>query len=76
MNEVATFQVSTRVFMLLPYLLALNAPACAARLARVAAAMGKTAQAQAAINAVRHLNAKVGIPSRLSQVGVTDTFIP
>ena len=38
--------------------------------------MGEAAKAQAAIDAVRRLSAEVGIPPRLSHVGVTDTFIP
>jgi len=62
--------------ILLPYVLAFNTPACEAELARVAVAMGEMARAGAAIEAVRRLNAKVGIPSRLGEVGVADTFIP
>lgn len=62
--------------ILLPYVLAFNIPACEAGLARVAAAMGEKAKAQAAIDAVHRLITEVDIPSHLSQIGVTDTFIP
>lgn len=62
--------------LLLPHVLAFNLPACEDRLARVAVAMGGTATAQAAVDAVRRLNAEVGLPARLSEVGVTDTFLP
>jgi alcohol dehydrogenase class IV len=62
--------------ILLPYVLAFNAPACEAQLARVAEAMDESRTAESAIEAVRRLNAQVGIPPHLSQVGVTDTFIP
>lgn len=62
--------------ILLPYVLAYNAPACEKGLARVAEAMGEAAQPQAAIDAVRRLNVEVGIPAQLRQANVTDTFIP
>jgi len=62
--------------VLLPHVLAFNAPACHDQLARVALAMGEAATAQAAIDAVRRLNAEVGIPTGLSLVGVTNAFIP
>jgi len=62
--------------ILLPYVLAFNTPACEPRLARVAVAMGEKARAQAAIEAVRRLSAEVGIPQHLSEVGVTDVFVP
>lgn len=61
--------------ILLPYVLEFNAPTCEAGLGRAATAMGEKAQAQAAIDAVRRLSVEVGIPSRLSKVGVTDAFI-
>jgi alcohol dehydrogenase len=38
--------------------------------------MGAEATAPAAVDAVRRLNAQVGIPSRLSDAGVTAEFIP
>jgi alcohol dehydrogenase class IV len=62
--------------ILLPYVLAFNAPACEAELSRVATAMGQPARAQAAIDAVRRLSAEVAIPPHLSDVGVTEEFIP
>jgi len=62
--------------ILLPYVLAFNAPACKPGLARVAAAMGEPATAEAAIEAVRRLSADVGIPRRLSEVGVTEAYLP
>jgi alcohol dehydrogenase class IV len=62
--------------ILLPYVLAYNAPACEKGLARVAEAMGEAARPQAAIDAVRSLNVEVGIPAQLRQANVTDTFIP
>jgi alcohol dehydrogenase len=60
---------------LLPHVLAFNLPTCEDRLARVAVAMGEVDNAQAAVDAVRRLNAQVGIPGRLSELGVTETFI-
>lgn len=62
--------------ILLPYVLAFNAPTCEAGLARIAQAMGQPARPQAAIEAVRRLSAEVGIPDKLSQVQVDETFIP
>jgi alcohol dehydrogenase class IV len=66
--------------ILLPYVLAFNLPACVGQLARVGAAMGiagsEDASAQGAVEAVRRLNAQVGIPPRLSDVGATENFIP
>ena len=61
--------------ILLPDVLAFNLPACEPQLARVAVAMGAEASAQAAVDAVRKLNRRVGIPCRLSDVGVTEEFI-
>jgi alcohol dehydrogenase class IV len=63
--------------ILLPYGLEYNLPACASRLADVAAALGvntggvddETA-AQACIAAVRQLARDCGLPARLSEVGV------
>jgi alcohol dehydrogenase class IV len=62
--------------ILLPHVLAFNLPACEPQLARVAVAMGAEASAQAAVEAVRELNRRVGIPSRLSDAGVTEESIP
>ncbi len=61
--------------ILLPYVLAFNAPACEAQLARVATALGEAPTADAATVAVRRLGAEAGIPARLGQVGVTGAFI-
>jgi len=62
--------------LLLPHVLAFNLPACENELARIAVAMGEVDKAQAAVDAVRRLNAEVGVPARLSDAGVTDAFIP
>ncbi len=62
--------------ILLPDVLAFNLPACETQLARVGAAMCAETSAQAAVEAVRQLNIRVGIPKRLSEVGVTEEFIP
>lgn len=62
--------------ILLPYVLAFNLPGCEAKLVRVAVAMDAEASAHAAVDAVRRLNTQVGIPSRLSDAGVTEEFIP
>ena len=62
--------------ILLPYVLAFDAPASEPQLTRIAAAMGEKADPQVAIEAVRRLGAAVGIPRRLSEVGVTEAFIP
>jgi alcohol dehydrogenase class IV len=62
--------------ILLPEVLAFNLPYCEPQLARVGAAMAAGPVAQAAVDAVRELNRQVGIPSRLSDVGVTEEFIP
>ena len=62
--------------ILLPYVMAYNTPACEASLARVAEALGEKPQPQAAIEAMRRLGSEVGIPARLSEVEVTDAFIP
>jgi alcohol dehydrogenase len=61
--------------LLLPYVLAFNLSSCEDRLARVAVAMGEADVAQAAVDAVRRLNAQVGIPAGLGELGVTETFI-
>jgi alcohol dehydrogenase class IV len=61
--------------VLLPHVLAFNLPTCEDQLARVAVAMGEVDKAHAAVDAVRRLNTQVGIPGRLSELGVTETFI-
>ncbi|HLC04034.1 MAG TPA: iron-containing alcohol dehydrogenase, partial [Anaerolineales bacterium] len=60
----------------LPKVLAFNAPCCESQLGRVAEAMGVMPDAGNAIQAVAALSAEVGIPARLSEVGVTEQFIP
>lgn len=62
--------------LLLPDVLIFNAPACAPALARVARAMGKGNQPEAAIKAVQQLNATLHLPSTLSELGVTEQLIP
>jgi alcohol dehydrogenase len=59
------------ISILLPYVMAFNQPSCADKLARIAGAMGYPGKPEAAIQEVRRLNAEIGIPSRLSAVGVT-----
>jgi alcohol dehydrogenase len=63
--------------ILLPYGMEYNLPACARRLADVAAALGVDTRgmddetaASAGVAAVRHLARDCGLPSRLSEVGV------
>ncbi|MGB0384780.1 MAG: iron-containing alcohol dehydrogenase family protein [Ardenticatenaceae bacterium] len=62
--------------LLLPDVLIFNAPACAPALARVAHAMGKGSQPEAAIYAVQQLNTTLDLPSTLSELGVTEQLIP
>jgi alcohol dehydrogenase class IV len=59
--------------LLLSHILVFNLPACENELARIAVAMSEVEKSQAAVDAVRHLNAEVGIPARVSDVGVTNT---
>jgi 4-hydroxybutyrate dehydrogenase len=64
--------------IVLPMVMEFNRPVCTARLARVAVAMGDTSNAREevlagnAIERVRQLNATIGIPSRLRDVGVRE----
>ena len=69
--------------MLLPHVEAVNASACAARLADVARALGVDtagmsveAAAEAAVQAMRNLAKTVGIPARLSELGVKREDFP
>lgn len=62
--------------ILLPDVLAFNAPACELALVRVAQAMGQASNSAAAVAAIRRLGADAGIPPNLSSVGVTKEFIP
>ncbi len=64
--------------IVLPVVMEFNRPACTARLARVALAMGDSSNAREevlagnAIDRVRKLNATIGIPSRLRDAGVQE----
>ncbi|MSS73316.1 MAG: iron-containing alcohol dehydrogenase [Candidatus Latescibacteria bacterium] len=69
--------------VVLPHVLAFNAHAAAAKLRDVAedlgvevAGLSDAAAARKAVDAVRALNREIGIPERLSQVGVTGEMIP
>jgi len=66
----------------LPTVMEFNRPACTARLARVAVAMGEGLAAgaellaQKAIERVRALNAEIGVPAGLRQAGVQEADLP
>jgi alcohol dehydrogenase class IV len=68
--------------IVLPAVVAWNRPACAARLARVAVAMGEPpgasddALAARAVERVRRLAAEVGIPAGLREAGVREADLP
>ena len=69
--------------LLLPFVMAYNAPAAKAKYGEIAKAMGakigrmKVDQAaEAAIDAVRKLSADVGIPQRLREIGVREEDLP
>jgi alcohol dehydrogenase class IV len=69
--------------IMLPHVMAFNVPAAAAKLARVAAAMGEDVAglpeekaAWVAVEAVARLNAQVGIPKGLREFGVDPAAIP
>jgi alcohol dehydrogenase len=69
--------------MLLPHVEAVNASACAPRMADIARAMGvdtagmdDATAAQAAVKAMRDLALMVGIPAKLSDLGVKREDIP
>jgi alcohol dehydrogenase len=59
------------IAIMLPDVMEFNLPCCSEKLARIAVSMGGPARPEAAIEGVRRLNEETGIPSRLSQVGVT-----
>lgn len=68
--------------ILLPYVMAFNREACPEKFARLAEAMGKDVHgldeqsaSYEAIEAVKYLACSVGIPTRLSDVGVNETHI-
>jgi len=69
--------------ILLPYVMRFNLAAVRDRLAELAGALGVDTRslspdqaANAAITAIEKLNADIGIPARLSEVGVTAEMIP
>lgn len=69
--------------ILLPYVMKFNRPACESRLADLGRAMRFAhdltpdgAAADAFVEGLVQLSARVGIPLKLSEVGVTDEFIP
>jgi len=61
--------------ILLPYVLQFNLPYCEQAMTRLAIAMGEKAVPEYAIDAVRRLAALVEIPLKLSEVGVTNTYV-
>jgi alcohol dehydrogenase class IV len=62
--------------VLMPYVLAFNAPALTEKLARVAAALGLSGRGVAPLVAwTRRLNATLGIPASLAALGVTREHI-
>jgi 4-hydroxybutyrate dehydrogenase len=69
--------------VLLPHVMRFNMPAARERLGELAAALGVDTRslssgqaAEAAIAAIEKLNADIGIPKQLGQVGVTAEMIP
>lgn len=64
------------VGLLLPFVMAFNAPACAQRLADIAATSGTDTGADGAIHAVRRLAQDVGLPASLREIGVRDADLP
>lgn len=69
--------------LLLPTIMEFNMPACLDKYPEIAKAMGvdtsgmsKKEAAQAAVDAVRNLAVKVGIPQHLSELGISSADIP
>jgi len=69
--------------LLLPYAMRYNAPACLPRMARIAELLGEDVAgldeetaAERAVTAVENLKAQIGIPAKLSDVGVQPDQIP
>lgn len=69
--------------LLLPTIMEWNMPACLDKYPAIAEAMGvdisgmtREEAAQAACNAVKALSIKVGIPQRLSEIGISEKDIP
>jgi alcohol dehydrogenase class IV len=66
----------TAVAVLLPYVMDFNRTAAPERYAAVGEAMGAGKDAKAAVKATFELSEAIGIPKRLSEVGVTDDKVP
>ncbi len=69
--------------LLLPYVMEYNAPACPEKLATVARLLGEEVErlpawnaAEMAVGAVQRLQAAVGIPVRLRELGVQESDLP
>jgi len=69
--------------LLLPYVMRFNLPACTGRLARVAQLLGEDVAglterqaAERAVAAVEQLQRDIGIPQRLSEIGVKAEHLP
>lgn len=69
--------------LLLPTIMEFNMPACLGKYPEIARAMGVDTEgmtpaeaSQAAVDAVRALSVKVGIPQHLSELGITEKDIP
>lgn len=69
--------------LLLPTIMEFNMPACLGKYPEIARAMGVDTEgmtpaeaSQAAVDAVRALSVKVGIPQHLSDLGITEKDIP
>ena len=66
----------TAVAIVLPHVMDFNRTAAPERYAEVGEALGARKDAAAAVRRVFDLNAEIGIPSGLRNVGVTDDLIP
>jgi alcohol dehydrogenase len=69
--------------ILIPHVMAFNLPACECRMARIAQEFGESVEGLShrragalAVEAVRNLCLDIGIPSKLSEVGVPKSDIP
>jgi alcohol dehydrogenase class IV len=77
LNQVAHIPHGTGCGLLLPYVMQFNLPVCRQRMARIAELLGDdmagldaASAAERAIGAVERLKADIGIPARMSEVGV------
>lgn len=66
----------TAVAVLLPHVMDFNRSAAPERFATIGEAMGVGGDAKAAVRRAFELNEEIGIPKRLSEVGVTDDTVP